>query len=116
MVTGQIYIDFKFDYIQYTGEDQDKERFFEVFGEKTGFWLKDKSDNKYITLNEDKSFKFEIIREDEDYEVIVNTGDYIIFTPSNDFYFIENVSQFIVLDEEGFNELVKGKSYTTRIK
>jgi len=116
MVTGQIYIDFKFDYIQYTGEDQDKERFFEVFGEKTGFWLEDMIDSGYITFNEDKSFKIEIIGEDEIYQNIVNTGDYIVFTPSNDFYFIENVSQFIVLDEEGFNELVKGKSYTTRIK
>ena len=116
MVTGQIYIDFKFDYIQYTGEDQDKERFFEVFGEKTDWWLEDMIESGYITFNEDKSFKIEIIGEHEIYQNIVNTGDYIVFTPSNDFYFIENVSQFIVLDEEGFNKLVKGKSYTTRIK
>lgn len=100
MKQGQVTVKFDLDYIQYTGKDEDKETFFEVFGEKTNIWLEDDID--HFTFNKNG---FTITYGDWNVEKItIKVNNIIVFTPANEFFATDEHFPFSVYTVDKFNE------------
>lgn len=101
MKQGQVTVKLDLDFIEYTGKEENKEKFFEVFGQKTNIWLED--DIKHFTFDEKNNFTISY-GEWKISKITVKVGNFVVFTPANEFYSTDEYFSFAVYTKTKFYE------------